>query len=147
MQHRRTTFVCIRPKRFFRLSELPGLLSMDKKILYKNAILCGALYRIGSRKLINLELLLLFFEKAGNLAEEIDSKYCQVKDAAAFFGVDESAAMQIASDALFKLRELYLVDVKKMKAYVGKFNYKVDIFNVDDIEEQAKIERRLQRYV
>ena len=44
-------------------------------------------------------------------------------------------------------RELYLVDVKKMKAYVGKFNYKVDIFDVDAIEEQAKIERRLQRYV
>ena len=93
--------------------------------------------------------MLLFFEKAGNLAEEICSKYCQVKDAASFFGVDESAAMQIASDAdaLFKLRELYLVDVKKMKAYVGKFNYKVDIFDVDAIEEQAKIERRLQRYV
>ena len=149
MTPRRTVFVCIRPKRFFRLNELANLLSMDKKILYKNAILCGALYRIGGRKLINLELLLLFFEKAGNLAEEIGSKYCQVKDAASFFGVDESAAMQIASDAdaLFKLRELYLVDVKKMKAYVGKFNYKVNIFDVDAIEEQAKIERRLQRYV
>ena len=47
-----------------------------------------------------------------DITERVQEKYCKVKDAASFFGVDESAAMQIASDAdaLFKLRELYLVD-------------------------------------
>jgi len=149
MTPRRTKFVFVRPKRFYRPNELAEILSMDKKMLLRNAVMCGALYRIGVKKLINLETLQLFFDKVGNLAEEIGGKYCQVKDAAALLGVDEEVAMQIASDgdAMLKLREILLVDIKKLEDYVGSFSYKVEFYDIDEIEEQDKIERRRKYYV
>lgn len=57
--------------------------------------------------------------------------------------------MQIASDAdaLLKLREILLIDMNALKKYIVKFGHKVELFDVDEIELMAKIERRRQYYV
>ena len=145
----RSKFVFLWPKKYYRPKELLEILPMSEKALLQNALLCGALYRVGCRKLINLETIRAFLEKVGNLADEIGGKYCQVKDAAAYLGLNEDQATQIASDAgaLFKVRQLLLVDKEELARYVKKFRFSVQLFDIDQIEEEARIERRLKKYV
>ncbi len=145
----RSKFVFLWPKKFYRPKELLKVLPMNEKTLLRNALLCGALYRVGCRKLINLEAILAFREKVGNLSGKIGGKYCQIKDAAAYLGLNEDQATQIASDAgaLFKVRQLLLVDKEELVKYVKKFKFAVQLFDIDQIEEDAKIERRLKKYV
>ena len=149
MKARRSHLIFVKPKKFYRPKELADYFPMSEKALLQNAMLCGALYRVHNRKLINVETLMIFVDKVGNLAEEIGGKYCQVKDAAVFLGVNEEQATQIASDAdaLIKVRQLLLVDKEALYQYVKQFTVKVNVLDIDDIEEQAKIERRLQKYV
>ncbi len=112
-------------------------------------MLCGALYWVNGKKLINLETMREFVNKVGNLAGDIGGKYCQVKDAAACLGLNEDQAMQIASDAgaLFKVRNLLLVDKAGLMKFVEQFKYKVNLIDIEEAEENAKIERRLKHYV
>ena len=149
MKAKRSKVLFLWPKRFYKPKELLEILPMSEKDLLQNAMLCGALYRVNGRKLINLETMREFVNKVGNLAGDIGGKYCQVKDVAAYLGLNEDQAMQIASDAgaLFKVRNLLLVDKETLKKYVEQFKYKVNVIDIEEVEENAKIERRLKHYV
>ena len=149
MKAKRSKVLFLWPKRFYKPKELLEILPMSEKDLLQNAMLCGALYRVNGRKLINLETVREFVNKVGNLAGDIGGKYCQVKDVAAYLGLNEDQAMQIASDAgaLFKVRNLLLVDKETLKKYVEQFKYKVNVIDIEEVEENAKIERRLKHYV
>ena len=149
MHSKRTKVIFVRPKKFYRPKELEGILPMSQKALLQNAFLCGALYRVRGRKLINLETIRIFLEKVGNLSEEIGGKYCQVKDAAIYLGLNEDQAMQIASDAgaLFKVRNMLLIDKEQLVGFMDKFKFEVHYFDIEEVEEQARIERRLKNYV
>ena len=138
----------LRPKKFYKPQDLKDVFPLSEKSLLQNALLCGALYRIGRRKLINIETLRLFIDKVGDLAGSIDGKYCQVKDASAYLGLNEEQTMQISSDAraLFKIRQVLLVDKDALLAYVEKFRFTVNIIDIDEVEENARIERRLEKY-
>lgn len=149
MTARKKKFLFLWPKKFYKPKELLEILPMSEKELLQNAMLCGALYRVNGKKLINLETMREFVDKVGNLAGDIGGKYCQVKDAAAYLGLNEDQAMQIASDAgaLFKVRNLLLVDKEVLMKFVEKFKYKVNVIDIEEVEENAKIERRLNHYV
>ena len=149
MHSKRSKVIFVRPKKFYRPKELEGILPMSQKALLQNAFLCGALYRVRGRKLINLETIRIFLEKVGNLSEEIGGKYCQVKDATIYLGVNEEQAMQIASDAgaLFKVRNMLLIDKEQLVGFMDKFKFEVHYFDIEEVEEQARIERRLKNYV
>ncbi|MBR1440045.1 MAG: hypothetical protein IJ589_02350 [Lachnospiraceae bacterium] len=149
MNRRRSSPLFLWPKKFYRPKELLEILPMNEKHLLQNAMLCGALYRISNKKLINLEIMLEFVNKVGNLAGEIGGKYCQVKDAAAYLGLNEDQTMQIASDAgaLFKVRQLLLVDKEVLRKYVEQFKFKVTVLDIEEVEENERIERRLKHYV
>ena len=147
MTPRKKRVVFLWPKKFYKPKELLEILPMSEKELLQNAMLCGALYRVNGKKQINLETMREFVNKVGNLAGDI--KYCQVKDAAAYLGLNEDQAMQIASDAgaLFKVRNLLLVDKAGLMKFVEQFKYKVNLIDIEEAEENAKIERRLKYYV
>ncbi len=149
MTARKSKILFLWPKKFYKPKELLEFMPMSEKHLLQNAMLCGALYRVYNRKLINLETLREFVDKVGNLAGDIGGKYCQVKDAAAYLGLNEEQAMQIASDAgaLFKVRQLLLVDKTALMKHVEQFRYKVNVLDIEETEENARIERRLKRYV
>ncbi|WP_256363638.1 hypothetical protein [Oribacterium sp. C9] len=40
-----------------------------------------------------------------------------------------------------------MIDMNALKKYIVKFGHKVELFDVDEIELMAKIERRRQYYV
>ena len=148
MYPRRKGVVFLRPKKFYKPKDLKDVFHMSEKNLLQNALLCGALYRVGNRNLINVETLRMFVDKVGDLAGNIGGKYCQVKDASAYLGLNENQTMQIASDAgaLFKIRQLLLIDKDVLLAYVEKFRFTVSVVDIDEVEENARIERRLKRY-
>lgn len=149
MTPRKKRVVFLWTKKFYKPKDLLEILPMSEKELLQNAILCGALYRVNGKKLINLETMREFVNKVGNLAGDIGGKYCQVKDAAAYLGLNEDQAMQIASDAgaLFKVRNLLLVDKAGLMKFVEQFKYKVNVIDIEEAEENARIERRLKHYV
>ncbi len=149
MKTKKSKVLFLWPKKFYKPKELLEILPMSEKHLLQNALLCGALYRVNNRKLINLETLLEFVNKVGNLAGDIGGKYCQVKDVAAYLGLNEDQAMQIASDAgaLFKVRQLLLVDKEVLMKFVEQFKFKVNVLDIDEVEENARIKRRLKHYV
>ena len=149
MTARKKKVLFLWPKKFYKPKELLEILPMSEKELLQNAMLCGALYRVNGKKLINLETMREFVNKVGNLAGEIGGKYCQVKDAAAYLGLNEDQTMQIASDAgaLFKVRQLLLVDKEVLGKYVEQFKFKVNVLDIEEVEENERIERRLKHYV
>ena len=149
MTARKKKVLFLWPKKFYKPKELLEILHMSERELLQNAMLCGALYRVNGKKLINLETMREFVNKVGNLAGDIGGKYCQVKDAAAYLGLNEDQAMQIASDAgaLFKVRNLLLVDKAGLMKFVEQFKYKVNVIDIEEAEENARIERRLKHYV
>ena len=149
MTARKKKVLFLWPKKFYKPKELLEILPMSEKELLQNAMLCGALYRVNGKKLINLETMREFVNKVGNLAGDIGGKYCQVKDAAAYLGLNEDQAMQIASDAgaLFKVRNMLLIDKEQLVGFMDKFKFEVHYFDIEEVEEQARIERRLKNYV
>ena len=136
-------------KRFYTPTELSELTAVKRDVLIRNALLFGVLYRINCKKLINYAKLIELTGKGSTISELMSGKYCNVTDAAIFLGLDEDLVLQIASDAgaLLRYREVVLVNKKEMESYIEKFHYKANLFDMDEIEEQAKIERRRKYYV
>ena len=74
-KRRRATFTA--EKTFFRPSELTERLNMSEEKIITYARGAGALYAVGTVRLINLPLLLEVFERCGRLSEKNRGFVCR----------------------------------------------------------------------
>lgn len=140
-------FIFTIPKKFYSITELEGEFNMSRNELIKNAVLCGAMYQISSKRLINRVRLEEFFARVGNLAAEIDRKYSKVKDVSAYFDLQDDQVIQLASDAkaLIKIRGTLLVNLEELENYISEFKCEMNTIDPEKSDEIEKIKRRSER--
>ena len=77
----KTNFVFVVPTRFYAPKRLAEIYGMDVKLVCKNALIAGAMYQIGAKKLINRARLEKFLMDMGDFTVEAEGKYIQMNEA------------------------------------------------------------------
>ena len=110
---KKTHFRYVVIKRFYTPKDLAEIYGMDQRRLIDQATIVGALYQIGTKKLINRVRIEQFLKCAGDFTYSMDGKYCQMSMAVKQMGIPEDLLKRFASDAdaLIKIDNEILVNL------------------------------------
>ena len=143
----KTNFVFVVPTRFYAPKRLAEIYGMDVKLVCKNALIAGAMYQIGAKKLINRARLEKFLMDMGDFTVEAEGKYIQMNEAVRQLGIEEKRLMQFASDAdaLIKIDSEILVNREKLENYIDSCKASVDLIDPEEAEDYRTKEYRRSR--
>ncbi len=142
---RKTSYVFVVPTRYYTPKRLAEIYGLDVKVISKNAIIAGAMYQIGAKKLINRQRLEKFLLDMGDFTFQMEGKYIQLNEAVKEFGIEEKKIMQFASDAeaLIKIGNEVLINGEKLEKYIDSCKASMDLIDPDeDVDYRLKDYRR-----
>lgn len=144
---KKTHFRYVVITRFYTPKDLAEIYGMDKKRLIDQATIAGALYQIGTKKLINRVRIEQFLKSAGDFTYSMDGKYCQMSMAVKQMGIPEDLLKRFASDAdaLIKIDNEILVNLDKLDEYIEKCKHTVNMTDEDEESEYRPREYRRNR--
>lgn len=144
---RKTHFHYVVVTKFYTPKALAEIYGMDQKLVIDQALIAGALYKIGNKKLINRVRIEKFLKSAGDFTYSMDGKYCQMREAVKQMGIPEDMLMRFASDAdaLIKMDNEILVNLDKLDAYIEKCKHTVNMTDEDEESEYRPREYRRNR--
>lgn len=141
---KKTHFHYVVVTKFYTPKDLAEIYGMKEKRLLEQALIAGALYKIGNKKLINRVRVESFLRSAGDLTYAMDGKYCQMVEAVKKMGIPENMLMKFASDAgaLIKIDNDILVNLDKLDEYIEDCKHS---FDIDDEDEDEYTPRKYRR--
>ena len=141
---RKTHFHYVVVTKFYTPKALAEIYGMKERRLLDQAMIAGALYRIGTKKLINRVRIEKFLKNAGDFTYSMDGKYCQMSEAVKQMGIPEDMLMRFASDAdaLIKIDNEILVNLDKLDEYIENCKHTINVDDEDEDEYRSRNYRR-----
>lgn len=135
--------------RFYTPKVLAEIYGMNQKRLLEQALIAGALYQIGTKKLINRARIEKFLKDAGDFTYSMNGKYCQMQEAVKQLGLPWDMLMKFASDAeaLIKIDNEVLVNIDKLDEYIENCKQELNILDEEEEQEYKPREYRRNRNI